>query len=167
MLDLLFYLLSVSTVAGALGVIVNKNPVASAFCLTAALVGLAALFILLNAYLVGVIQLLVCGGAVMVLFLSAIMLTKMAREERRKLGRGSAVAGALVAIVFVVQLAQVLREYPPGAEGLKALPADAASNVGQVGNLLFTQYYFPGLVVVVLLLVATTGVMMLRKREPE
>lgn len=165
MFDLLFYIFSAIAVAGGLGVIANKNPVSSAFSLIASFIGLAALFIMLDAYLVGIIQILVYGGAVMVLFLFIIMLMDLASEERRKFGYGAVAAGILVAVIFVVQLVRVLGEYTPGSEVLKALPADAASDVEEIGKLMFTQYYFPVQVVGVLLLIATIGVIVLSKRE--
>jgi len=165
MFDLLFYIFSAIAVAGALGMIAIKNPVSSAFSLIAAFIGLAALFIMLDAYLVGIIQILVYGGAVMVLFLFIIMLMDMASEERRKFGPGPVAAGILIAGVFVVQLVRVLKDYTPGSKGLEALPADAASDVEEIGKLMFTQYYFPVQVVGVLLLIATIGVIVLSKRE--
>jgi len=165
MLDLLFYIFSAMTVVGALGVVVNKNPVTAAFCLIAAFIGLAALFIQLDAYLVGIIQILVYGGAVMVLFLFIIMLMDLEGEERRKFGLGAVAAGALVAVIFAVQLLRVLGDFSPGSKVLEALPANAASDVEQIGKLMFTQYYFPVQVIGVLLLIATIGVIVLSKRE--
>lgn len=165
MFDLLFYIFAAIAVAGAIGMIAIKNPVSSAFSLIATFIGLAALFILLDAYLVGIIQILVYGGAVMVLFLFIIMLMDMASEERRKFGPGPIAAGLLIAGVFLVQLVRVLKDYTPGSKGLDPLPVDAASDVEQIGRLMFTQYYFPVQVVGVLLLIATIGVIVLSKRE--
>lgn len=165
MLDLLFYIFSAITVAGAIGVIVNKNPVTSAFCLIAAFVGLAALFIQLDAYLVGIIQILVYGGAVMVLFLFIIMLMDLPSEERRKFGWGAVAGGVLVGCVFAVQLLRVLSDFSLGSKTLQALPANVESDVEQIGKLMFTQYYFPVQVIGVLLLISTIGVIVLSKRE--
>lgn len=165
MFDFLFYLFSAISVAAALAMVVNKNPVTSAFALIAAFIGLAALFILLDAYLVGIIQILVYGGAVMVLFLFIIMLMDLTSEEPCKFSRGAVASGLLVAGVFVVQLLRVLGNFGPGGEGLPALAADAPSDVEQIGKLMFTQYYFPVQVIGVLLLIATIGVIVLSKRE--
>ena len=60
----------VVAVAGALGVVVNRNPVTCAFCMIGSFIGVAAMFIGLNAYFIGTIQILVYAGAIMVLFLS-------------------------------------------------------------------------------------------------
>lgn len=165
MTGLFFYIFSAIAIAGALGVVVNKNPVLAAFCLIAAFFGLAALFLLLNAYLVGIMQILICGGAVTVLFLFVIMVMKLGCEERRKFGRGAVASGVLVAGIFMVQLVRVLGDYNPGSKRLEALPADAPSDVGQIGKLMFTEYYFPLQMVGALLLIATVGVVVLSKRE--
>jgi len=165
MLDLLFYIVSAFTIASAVGLIVNKNPVVSVFCLIAALIGLAALFMLLNAYLIGFAQILLCGGVGMLLFLAFITLSKTAGKELPKVGKGSMIAGTLVAFVFVVQIVHVLRDYDPGEIKLGTMTSNTASDMGQIGKLIFTQYYFPVQMLAVLLLVAITGVIMLRKQE--
>ncbi len=165
MLGLLFYFFSAVAVAGALGVIINKNPVLSALGLATSFTCLGALFILLNAYLVGIMQILICAGVVTLLFLFVIMRTKMSREERRNLGRGTVAAGVLVAFVFMVQLIHVLGDFSPGANSLGELQDLAASNVAQIGRLLFSQYYFSAQVLAVLLVIAITGVMVLKRRE--
>lgn len=165
MFDLLFYLFSAISVAAALGVVVNKNPVTSAFSLIAAFIGLAALFIQLDAYLVGIIQILVYAGAVMVLFLFIIMLMDLTSEEQRRFSKGAVASGLMVAGVFIVQLLRVLGDFSPGGKGLPTLPANQPSDVEQIGKLMFTQYYFPLQVIAVLLLIATVGVIVLSKRE--
>ena len=66
-------------------VIICRNPVSSALSLVISFLGLAALFITLNAYFIGVIQILVYTGAVMVLFLFIIMLLDI-KEENERIG---------------------------------------------------------------------------------
>ena len=68
-MHLLFYVFSALMLGFGLMVIVCRNPVSSALSLVISFLGLAALFITLNAYFIGVIQVLVYTGAVMVLFL--------------------------------------------------------------------------------------------------
>ncbi len=165
MFDWLFYLFSALSVVAAVAMVVNKNPVVSAFALIAAFVGLAALFIQLDAFLVGIIQILVYGGAVMVLFLFVIMLMDLPSEEQRVFSRGAVASGLLVAVVFVVQLLRVLGDFSPGGKRLPTLSGEAPTDVEQIGKLMFTQYYFPLQMVAVLLLIATVGVIVLSKRE--
>src|SRR5216110_2306301 len=82
-------------------VIVNRNPVASALSLVVSFLGLAALFMSLDAYFVGIIQVLVYAGAVMVLFLFIIMLLNLQAEERRQINWLCLAAGCAVALALL------------------------------------------------------------------
>ena len=66
-------------------VVLNRNPVASALSLVVSFLALAALYVSLDAYFIGVIQILVYAGAVMVLFLFIIMLLDLKAESRRRM----------------------------------------------------------------------------------
>src|SRR4051812_20382166 len=89
-------------------VVINRNPVASALSLVVCFLGLAGLFILLNAFFVGVIQVLVYAGAVMVLFLFIIMLLDMRAEKLRKINWLATAGGIVVALIFLVQVLTVI-----------------------------------------------------------
>ena len=78
-------------------VVINRNPVASALSLVVSFLGLAALFMSLDAYFLGIIQVLVYAGAVMVLFLFIIMLLNIRAEERRRINWVTSSAGIAVA----------------------------------------------------------------------
>ena len=171
MTALLFWFFSALMLGFACAVVYNRNPLASALSLVISFVGLAALFVMLDAYFLGVIQVLVYAGAVMVLFLFIIMLLDLKAEERRKLNFGVVVGGVAVAAAFVTQLCSVIEELPFGTRTFPALRLDTAQNLGtlndvqNVGRLLFSGYNLPFQVVGVLLLVATIGVVILSKRE--
>src|SRR5438445_11160782 len=81
----LFWLFAiVMLVFGAL-VVINRSPIASALSLVVCFLGLSALFMSLDAFFIGFIQVLVYAGAVIVLFLFIIMLLDLRAQERRKL----------------------------------------------------------------------------------
>ena len=87
-----FYLLAAFTVASALGVALSHNIVYSAFALMGTLLGVAGVFVLLGADFVGVVQLLVYVGGILVLILFAVMLTHRIADVRvsnRSVGRGA------------------------------------------------------------------------------
>ena len=87
------------------GGVMNRNPVASALSLVVCFLGLAALFMSLDAFFIGIIQVLVYAGAVMVLFLFIIMLLDLRAEERRKVKLLARSPAALaVALAFFVQI---------------------------------------------------------------
>src|ERR1700758_289081 len=102
-----FWIASALMLVFGAAVIVNRNPVASALSLVVSFLGLAALFVLLDAYFIAVIQVLVYAGAVMVLFLFIIMLLDLRAEERRKWNPLSIAGGIAVTIGFVLLLIRV------------------------------------------------------------
>src|SRR5207237_3963234 len=108
MSPLFFWLASALMLFFGAAVIVNRNPVASALSLVVSFLGLAALFMSLDAFFIGIIQVLVYAGAVMVLFLFIIMLLDLRAEERRKMNFVASAGGIIVAILFFGQLYLVI-----------------------------------------------------------
>ncbi len=160
-----FWLFAVLMVVGAGAVVVNRNPVASALNLVLSFIGLAALFMMLDAYFIGIIQVLVYAGAVMVLFLFIIMLLDLRAEERRKINVVAFAGGGAVALAFFAQVLYVVRELGAFGKTFPPLSNQRADDVRGVGLLLFGQYNLPFQIIGVLLLVATIGVIVLSKRE--
>lgn len=150
-------------------VVINRNPVSSALSLVVSFLGLAALFITLNAYFIGVIQVLVYTGAVMVLFLFIVMLLDIKAEERRNLNYVALGGGTLVILAFVAQLVTVLSTFAPGKDKLQPLPdvPGAHKDVHAVGEAIFTHYNFHLQLLGVLLLIATVGVVVLSRRQAD
>jgi len=83
MLTFLFWVLSAVMLASAVCVVAFRNPVNSAMSLVLSFLALAGLFITLDAFFIGIIQVIVYAGAVMVLFLFIIMLLDLKAEARR------------------------------------------------------------------------------------
>lgn len=162
-----FWLFSALMLAFGVMVVVQRNPVASALSLVVSFLGLAALFVLLNAYFIAVIQVLVYAGAVMVLFLFIIMLLDLKAEERRKWNPLGLAGGAAVTLGFIALLVKVLHQYPDGGKSLPPLAAELTQmdDVRHVGTTLFTSYNLPLQVIGTLVLVATIGIVVLSKRE--
>ena len=164
----LFFIFAALTLIGGIGVVVNRNPVTSAFSMIVSFLGLAALFIQLNAYLVGVLQILIYAGAIMVLFLFIIMLLDIPKAENKRFPVFTLGASFVVVVSFVTLVITVITKSGVGAAKLPAIEAQKGpgqSDVHQIGELLFSTYWFPVQIVAVLLLVATVGVVVLSKRE--
>ncbi len=164
MTALFFWLFAILMLGFACAVVFNRSPVASALSLVVSFGGLAALFVLLDAYFIGTIQVLVYAGAVMVLFLFIIMLLDIKAEERRKLNPAIIIGGIVVAFAFVAQLWTVIEELPFGSRSFPVIH-ERLDDVQKLGTALFSNYNLPFQVVGVLLLVATIGVVILSKRE--
>ncbi len=148
-----------------IGVVLLRNPVSSAMCLVVSFVGLASLFFLLDAFFIGIIQILVYAGAVMVLFLFIIMLLDLKAERARKLNLPALGGGILVLAGFIAILVRVICSEPKFAAVKPALAQSTTNDVQAVGVTLFTQFNLPFQIIGVLLLVATIGVVVLSKRE--
>lgn len=164
----LFYIFAALALFGGIGVVVNRNPVSAAFSMVVSFLGLAALFIQLDAYLVGILQILVYAGAIMVLFVFIIMLLDVEEEEKRRFPIFGVASAFGIAIAFTMLLSIILKRSGIGAETLPELAAaeaPAPSDVHRIGEMLFSQYWFPIQVVGILLLVATVGVVVLSKKE--
>lgn len=185
--SILFYLFAAITLGFGLLVVTARNPVTSALSLAMSFVGLAALFLSLDAYFIGIIQILVYAGAVMVLFLFIIMLMDIKAEEGKAPNLPAIAGGVVLAAILALQVATVCSSFDGGSVALK----DAALNLEQastsasaqlatvsndlkagvlpdaklMGLNLFHKYGFHLQVVGLLLLVGTIGVVVLSKRE--
>ena len=159
--DVLFHLFAILTVACALGVVFNKNAVNSALCFLLSLVGVAGLFVLLDAFLLAVLMVLVYAGAVVALFLFIIMLLDMQGGDRKKFTKSTILSSAIAGGLLVTGLVSFARNGQ----------VSVATDVPVVGNSLrayaeqlFTVYLLPVQIVGFLLLIAMLGVIVLSKK---
>jgi NADH-quinone oxidoreductase subunit J len=157
-----FVLLAVLVVGSALGVILLRNPIHSALFLTINLAGVAALYLMLKAQFLALIQVIVYAGAIAVLFVFAIMVLIPGKEET---GPDPLHAQRWLAVPLVgVLLLEVLLIFRSGA--FQAAPAAGAPmGVEPLYRLLLTDFLFPFEVTSVLLLAALVGVMALTKKK--
>ena len=118
----------------------------------------------LDAFFIGVVQVLVYAGAVMVLFLFIIMLLDLRSERPRNLNIGAWTGGALVVFGLVGLLGKVLSS-ELGFDLEKPPVSTQISDVTAIGLMLFRYFNLPFQIVGVLLLVATVGVVVLSRRE--
>ena len=160
----LFWIFAALMLGFGVATIANRNPVASALSLVVSFLGLSALFFSLVAYFIGVIQILVYAGAVMVLFLFIIMLLDLKAEQRRQVSLPVLFGGAAVVGLFVTQIIMVVRCYPAGNKPFPAL-SENLLDASNIGNTLFSNFNLPFQVIGVLILVASIGVVVLSKRE--
>ena len=158
--NVFFALCSVAALVGALCTVLAKNPIRGAMGLLLTIVGIAGLFLKLNAQFLAAIQLIVYAGAVVVLFVFVIMLlgpdaghAKETREPSAKLAR--AFAGVLMALLSIVTLVLVLRSADkPQRFGFVG---PTHGSVEAVGQQLFTKAIVPFELATALLIVAVVG----------
>jgi NADH-quinone oxidoreductase subunit J len=162
----LFWTFALIMLVFGAAVIINRNPVASALSLVVSFLGLAALFMSLDAYFIGIIQVLVYAGAVMVLFLFIIMLLDLHAEERRRINWLASAGGIAVALALFIQIFYVVGNFKSAAQTFPPLGTSTNDDVRNIGLLLFGNYTLPFQIIGVLVLVAAIGVVLLSRREP-
>ena len=165
MSPVLFWIFALMMLVFGAAVIINRNPVASALSLVVCFLALAALFMSLDAYFIGIIQVLVYAGAIMVLFLFIIMLLDLRAEELRKINWVASTGGALVALALMIQIIAVISTLPLAKQPFPPLPRSTSDDVHHIGLLLFGNYTLPFQIIGIVILVATVGVVMLSRRE--
>ena len=159
----LFYCFAAFTVVCAAGVVFNKNAVNAAMCLLLSLVGVAGLFVQLDAYLLAFLLLLVYAGAVVALFLFIVMLLDVKGTQSWGFDKLSTFAGLcafgilLHGLTTFVARGQLDTLHP---NKVPALGADLKLYASQ----LFTTYLLPVQIMGFLLLIAMLGVIVLSKR---
>lgn len=161
----IFWFLSLVTLASALGVILMVNPIYSALALAMTMVGVAALFVTLNAFFVAGVQLIVYAGAVMVLFVMVLMLFDL-KHEMKAFARGAFTGGLKLISVgaFVGLVVGAISLTTFSLNKMTAANA-AADSSRELGQLLFTQYLFGFEALGVLLLVVAVGAVALARSK--
>jgi NADH-quinone oxidoreductase subunit J len=167
-----FYFISACILGFAVLVVSTKDTVHSVLFLVLDFLFVAALYVLLGAQFLAVIQILVYAGGIVVLYLFVVMLVNLKRppeahhdpHRRTKLGFGLSAAilvelGAIAAYGYVTPAPVVAAASAAGA----AVPV--TGNTEQVGWLLYTSYLIPFEIASMLLLVAMIGAIVLAKRE--
>jgi NADH-quinone oxidoreductase subunit J len=162
----IFVILAMVTLAGALAAMSQRHLVHCALCLVLALGGLAALFLQLDAQFVGLAQILVYIGAVAILIVFAILLTRSSEPPQQSSVTPSWVMGAGVAILTFGSLAAaVLASSVTPAAANPRTDVAAAVSVKRIGEMLMTDYVLPLEVVALLLTAALIGAVIIAMRE--
>lgn len=157
-----FYVFAVLALLGAVGMIANlRNTVASAMSLVVTMVALAGIYVLLGAHLVAVFQIMVYGGAIVVLFLFVVMLLNVETDEfppsRQRLVKLGSVALVLFLSTGAWRLLTGAPEPPPLPEGYGGYRA--------VGIALYTDYVLLVEMASLVMLAAIVGALILAKRK--
>ncbi|WP_037605877.1 NADH-quinone oxidoreductase subunit J [Streptacidiphilus rugosus] len=162
-----FWVLAVIAVGGALGMVLCKKAVHSALCLAGTMIALAICYMAQGAVFLGIVQIVVYTGAIMMLFLFVVMLVGVtsadAAKEVLKGQRVAAVVGGLgFGTLLIAGIANAkLRHFTGVGEANEA----AGGNVQGLARLIFTQYVWAFEVTGALLITAAVGAMVLTHRE--
>jgi NADH-quinone oxidoreductase subunit J len=157
--------------SGAAGVVLLRNPVHNALSLVATLFGVAMMFVLQQAYFLAAIQVIVYGGAIVVLFLFVIMLLGVDRVEdpfppERSVWRRP--ASIILGVAFIVlTLIGVLATTTKVTGERSVKGALEGSDINRIGELLFTDYLWAFEITGVLLTVAVIAAVVLSRRSKD
>jgi NADH-quinone oxidoreductase subunit J len=165
-----FYLFSAVTIASAFMVIASRNPVQSVLFLILAFVNAAGLFLLMGAEFLAMILVVVYVGAVAVLFLFVVMMLDVDFAELREGFLQYLPIGALIGVIFLIELVLVAGAWAIDPNLVKASaaaipPADQVTNTAALGRVLYTQYFMLFQAAGLILLVAMIGAIVLTLRE--
>ena len=160
---IVFFVLAALAVVGAVSLILQKHPIHSALSLIVVMVALAGLYLLLGAEFVAAVQIIVYGGAIMVLFVFVIMLLNDGEEERTNFSKLATLAGIPLAVAIAGFIAAA------EAQASGALPVATAnatlSSTKTISMLIFTEFVYPFELTSFLILVAILGAIVLAQRE--
>jgi NADH-quinone oxidoreductase subunit J len=165
--NIFFYVIAAGMVGAAIAVVTTRNVVRSALYLIAVFAGVAAQYLLLAAEFVAVTQILVYIGAIMVLMLFGIMLTRAKIGKDIDLTHDRWYVGAFAAVLMAGVMGYALID----AFGDDPMPEDlrveqvADSNTATVSDTIFSQFLIPFEVVSVLLLAALVGAIVIARKD--
>jgi len=164
---LVFFVLAVLAVAGALSLIFQKHPIHSALSLIVVMVALAGLYLLMGAEFVAAVQIIVYGGAIMVLFVFVIMLLNAGLEEHTSISKLAGFPGILLALALTGFIgATVARSagLTQVTTGNATIPG-ALSSTRELSTMIFKNFAYPFELTSFLILIAILGAIVLAHRE--
>ena len=157
--------------AGAIGVVLSRNPVHAALSLVMTLLGIAVLFVEEDANFIAAVQVIVYAGAIVVLFLFVIMFLGVDREENLSeplpAQRPLAVIIVVVAVGGIMALAATAHWITGAHEVVGPIRTAHRSEVAQIGVALFTKYLYAFEATAGLLVIAVVGAVVLARRPPD
>jgi NADH-quinone oxidoreductase subunit J len=161
--QVVFWVLALAMTGAALRVVTSTNVVHAALYLVGTLMGAAALYVLLLAEFVAWVQVLVYVGAIVVLMLFGLMLTRAPIGQAQKLDNQQRPLAAICALAIFVVTSWIMVDAFEGQE--VALSNAAGTTTRSVGEAIFSEYVLPFEVVSVLLLAALVGAVVIARRD--
>jgi len=161
--DILFYALSALALGGALLVVLSKNPVHSVLWLIVTFFAISGHYILMNAQLLGIVNLIVYAGAIMVLFLHVIMLMNLNADSEPQKNKWLRVAGIVAGGCLLLVLVAALKNAEMKGMGTELKSGDIGL-IQNLGKALFTDYVVPFEISSILFLSAMVGVVVIGKK---
>jgi NADH-quinone oxidoreductase subunit J len=158
-----FFALAALAVIGAVNLILQKHPIHSALSLIVVMVALAGLYLLMGAEFVAAVQIIVYGGAIMVLFVFVIMLLNAGVEEHTSISKMAGVPGLLLVVALAGFVVATIAK--SGASVQAASQTGELSSTKGISEMVFKDFVYPFELTSFLILVAILGATVLAHRE--
>ena len=161
--EIIFWSLSTIAFITAIYTVIAKNPIFSAISLLVCFASIAGHYLLLNAQFLFIVHIIVYAGAIMVLFLTTLMLMNLNEETEKHKPAIAQIAALVIAIELGVVMMLAVRK----ANVILTMGPMTASvgDVKSLGNVLLNEYFYPFEFISVLLLSAMVGVVLLMKKD--
>lgn len=163
---LLFYFVAAIMVVAGFMVVKARNPINSALSLVTTFIGLAVLYVMLEAPFMAAIQILVYAGAIMVLIIFTIMLLNLGSELNKRYTHGLVWGGLASLLMLLVTTHFVDTGMADGVRGdMTSASIQSVGHTEMIGTAIFTEFLLPFEIASILLLVAIIGAVVIAKRE--
>lgn len=161
---ILFIVFAIVAIACAFNLVLQRHPISSALSLIGVMGSLAVLYLLLGAEFIAMAQVIVYGGAVMVLFVMVIMLLNAGAEKASGKSWFAQIAGLPLLLAFVAVIGFLIRALLPPMRAVE-FGSWVGGTAQHIGQMLFTEYLLPFEVISILILIAILGAVVLAQRE--
>ena len=161
--QIIFFLVAFLAVASAVYFVFARNPLYSVLSLIVTFFSIAAMYILLNAQFLGIVQVIVYAGAIMVLFLYVWMMLNLNKNDESKKQNLSKFIGVFAAGILLIGLLGAFK----GLKG-NSFAGNVDSSVGltkNLGRLLFNEYVLPFELASILILAGIVGAVLIGKKD--
>ena len=158
-----FFVLAALAVIGALSLIIQKHPIHSALSLIVVMVALAGLYLLIGAEFVAAVQIIVYGGAIMVLFVFVIMLLNAGVEEHTSISKMAGAPGLLLVVALAGFVSASIARSAASVQ--TASQSGTMSSTKEISGMIFKDFVYPFELTSFLILIAILGATVLAQRE--
>jgi NADH-quinone oxidoreductase subunit J len=159
----IFFFVAFIAVASAVNFVFAKNPMYSILSLIVTMFSIAALYIILNAQLLGIVQIIVYAGAIMVLFLYILMMLNLSKEDESKKQNLMKLIGVFSAGLLLIGILGAFRGFT-----FDNVAGDVSAEVGltkNLGRLLFNEYVLPFELSSILILAGIVSAVLIGKKD--
>lgn len=161
--EILFYSLSAMAIGSAIFVVLSKNPVHSVLWLIVTFFAISGHYILMNAQFLGIVNLIVYAGAIMVLFLFVIMLMNLNADSEPQKNKWLRLAGIVAGGCFMLVMVAALKNAEVKGMSTQFNTGDIGL-INNLGKVLFTEYVVPFEISSILFLSAMVGAVVIGKK---